>query len=170
MAKQQTTGKKHADSSDVITLPAYLKYLRISRGLSQDDVANVLHITRQAYSHYETERVVPPVNNLFALAILYGIPAEDLIRLAEADYMRSNGDDSFPTLNDPDSWMDDIRVDLEVRPKDINAYNVFLETNRNRYSKLRRDEKCCLFYYNSVDSDQKANVITLLKTSLNKSE
>ena len=170
MAKEHTTDNNNTGNGTVITLPAYLKYQRVSRGLSQEYVAEILHITRQAYSHYETERVVPPVNNLFALATLYDIPAEDIIRIAEADYKRSNGDNSFSAIDDPDSWMDDIRVDFEVRPKDIEAYNAFIESNRNRYCKLRRDEKCCLFYYNSADSGQKASVITLLKTAVNRPE
>ena len=151
------------EQQDTVTLPDYLKYLRESHGYSQEVVADRLHIIRQTYSHYECGRIVPPVNTLFGLAAFYDIPAEILIRIAEADYKRSVGDDSLRSLDDPDEWMDDIRVDLEVRPKDIRDYNAFIENNSKRYEKLRRDERCCLYYYNAVNDNNKTNAINNMK-------
>lgn len=153
------------DPAETVTLQEYLKYLRESHGYSQEIVADMLHIIRQTYSHYECGRIVPPVTALFSLAAFYDIPAEILIRIAEADYKRSMGDDSIKPLDDPDEWIDDVRIDLEVRPKDIKDYNLFIETNRNRYDKLRRDEKCCLYYYNSIDTASKTNAITCMKVA-----
>lgn len=149
--------------ADQVTLQDYLKYLRESHGYSQKIVAEKLNTVRQTYSHYECGRIVPPVTALFALATFYDIPAERLIRIAEADYKRGLGDYSLDPLDDPDEWMDEIRVDLEVRPRDIKEYNFFIETNHKRYEKLRRDERCCLFYYNCLDNDEKISNITDMK-------
>lgn len=152
-----------AYDTDRVTLQDYLKYLRESHGYSQKEVAAKLNTVRQTYSHYECGRIVPPVTALFALATFYDIPAEILIRIAEADYKRGLGDYSLEPLDDPDAWMDDIRVDLEVRPRDIKEYNFFIETNHKRYEKLRRDERCCLFYYNCLDNAEKASTVTDMK-------
>ena len=63
------------------TLEQYLKELRKSCNYSQEFVASHLNITRQTYSHYETGRITPPVNSLYNLAKLYGIPVENLLNL-----------------------------------------------------------------------------------------
>ncbi len=60
-------------------LPQYLKELRKSHGYQQEFVASHLNITRQTYSHYETGRITPPVNSLYNLAALYGIPVENFL-------------------------------------------------------------------------------------------
>ena len=166
---EKKTSNSDKDNSGInipdedVTLQDYLKYLRESHGYSQEIVADVLHVIRQTYSHYECGRIVPPVNALFSLASFYDIPAEILIRIAEADYKRSMGDDSIRSLNDPDEWVDDVRIDLEVRPKDIKGFNLFIETNRIKYDKLRRDEKYCMYYYNSINITGKTNALTFMK-------
>lgn len=170
LGETSETENKKADDAAVnattpVTLPDYLKYLRESHGYSQKEVAEWLNTVRQTYSHYECGRIVPPVTTLFALATFYDIPAETLTRIAHADYLRGLGDNSPEPLDDFDAWMDDIRVDLEVRPRDIKEYNVFIEANNKRYEKLRRDERCCLFYYNCLDNDGKAASVTDMKVT-----
>lgn len=63
------------------TLEQYLKDLRKSCNYSQEFVASHLNITRQTYSHYETGRITPPVNSLYNLAQLYGVPVESFLEL-----------------------------------------------------------------------------------------
>ncbi len=55
-------------------LAKYLKMLRESKGLKQEEVAEYLSIGRGAYSHYENARNLPSLNNLVALSEFYGIP------------------------------------------------------------------------------------------------
>ncbi len=157
-------------NSNIVRLQDYLKYLRESHGYSQELVADELHIIRQTYSHYECGRNVPPVNTLFHLAVFYDIPAETLIRIAEADYIRNTGEESPEALPDPDAWMDNVRSDMEVRPKDIQAYNIFIETNHKRFDKLSREEKCCLFYFDSLLRSQQNDAITYMKIAKNKND
>lgn len=54
-----------------------LKSHRISRGLSQTDIAESLHISRAAYSAWETGKRKPNQKNLQALATLFHIDIED---------------------------------------------------------------------------------------------
>ncbi len=170
MDNEINNNKKNNEDSSIVKLQDYLKYLRESHGYSQEQVADELHIIRQTYSHYECGRIVPPVTSLFCLATFYKIPAETLIRIAEADYKRCTGHDPYNPLPDPDQRTDDIRIDLEIRPKDINGYNVFIEANRKRYNKLNREEKCCLYYFNSIKRVQQSNTLTYMKIAKQNNE
>lgn len=58
--------------------------LRTRRGLSQEQLAERLHVTRQAVSRWETGAADPSTSNLIALAKLYGVSAEELLRRAAA--------------------------------------------------------------------------------------
>ena len=49
-------------------------------GLSQEELASRLNVTRQAVSKWETGTSDPSTSNLLALAKLYGISAEELLR------------------------------------------------------------------------------------------
>lgn len=59
----------------------YLKVLRTHKGYSQEFVASHLNIIRQTYSHYETGRILPPLEALSALAELYQVPFDSLLKL-----------------------------------------------------------------------------------------
>ena len=48
-----------------------LRDLRAARGMTQDQVAERLHITRQTVSNYETGRSQPDLDTLVRLAGLY---------------------------------------------------------------------------------------------------
>ncbi|MCM1183090.1 MAG: helix-turn-helix transcriptional regulator [Roseburia sp.] len=63
-------------------LGAYLRTLRKQNGYSQEFVASKLNIIRQTYSHYETGRIVPPIDSLYHLAKLYQISADAFLELA----------------------------------------------------------------------------------------
>lgn len=59
----------------------YLKVLRKHKGYSQEFVASHLNIIRQTYSHYETGRIQPPLEAICALAELYQVPMDSLLKL-----------------------------------------------------------------------------------------
>lgn len=54
-----------------MTLGENLQRLRKEQGLSQEDVAQALFVTRQTISKWETDKAEPGVDNLKALADLY---------------------------------------------------------------------------------------------------
>lgn len=62
-------------------LGEYLKVLRARYGYSQEFVASHLNIIRQTYSHYETGRILPPLEALCSLAELYQVPMDSLLKL-----------------------------------------------------------------------------------------
>lgn len=86
-----------------MTLGENLKRLRTEKGLSQEEVAGQLFLSRQTVSKWENNQAEPGVENLKALARLYGVSLDQLL-LAEStgapeDIPRQEG--SAPS---PDSW------------------------------------------------------------------
>ncbi len=60
-------------------LGKYIAKLRLSCGYSQQYLAQVLGIRRQAYSHYETGRNMPMYHTIVRLSELYGLSTENFI-------------------------------------------------------------------------------------------
>ena len=56
-----------------------LAELRSRRGLSQQDVAEALDVSRQAVSRWETGAAVPGRDSLLALSRLFGVSVEELV-------------------------------------------------------------------------------------------
>lgn len=67
-----------------MTLGENLQGLRSQRGLSQEDVARALFVSRQSVSKWENNAAEPGVDNLKALARLYGVTLDRLL-LGEED-------------------------------------------------------------------------------------
>ena len=57
-----------------------LKRLRKEHHLSQEELSELLDVSRQAVSKWESGTSDPSTTNLLALAKLYGISAEELLR------------------------------------------------------------------------------------------
>ena len=54
--------------------------LRSARGLSQEALANELGLSRQAVSRWERGEALPDTENLIALADLFGVTLDELVR------------------------------------------------------------------------------------------
>ena len=61
------------------SLAEALKAQRTSRGMTQEQVAEAVGVSRQAVSKWESGASDPSTANLIALAKLYGISAEELL-------------------------------------------------------------------------------------------
>lgn len=61
------------------TVNENLKAVREKKRVSQQEVADYLGITRQAYSHYEVGRRKPDYETLLKLAEFYGVSVLDLL-------------------------------------------------------------------------------------------
>ena len=59
--------------------PQRLKSLRLSKKLSQQDMANLLGITRQAYGRYESGLSEPDIENLRKLAKFFDVSIDYLL-------------------------------------------------------------------------------------------
>ncbi|MBQ9589193.1 MAG: helix-turn-helix transcriptional regulator [Butyrivibrio sp.] len=61
---------------DKTTLPELLRQMRKDAGKYQSEIADMLGVKSVTYSAYETGRIVPSADKLYALAKLYGVNAE----------------------------------------------------------------------------------------------
>ena len=57
-----------------------MKKHRMERNMTQEFVAEALGVSRQAVSRWETGAADPSTSNLLALAKLFGVSAEELLR------------------------------------------------------------------------------------------
>ncbi len=62
------------------SLGEVLKNQRVARGMTQEFVAEALGVSRQAVSKWESGRSDPSTTNLMALARLYGLTPEDMLK------------------------------------------------------------------------------------------
>ena len=56
---------------------------RKDKGLTQEALANILGVSNQAVSKWESGASDPSTTNLMALAKLFGVSAEDLLKEAQ---------------------------------------------------------------------------------------
>ena len=67
-----------------MSLASQLKIHRIESGLSQNDVASKLNLSRQSISKWENGHSVPDIEHLLILSDLYQVSIDDLLRENEA--------------------------------------------------------------------------------------
>lgn len=66
-----------------MTLGSKLKTMRQAKNLSQSQVAEKLHLSRQTVSKWELEKSIPDLESLKMLAILYDFSLDELFNLAK---------------------------------------------------------------------------------------
>lgn len=60
-------------------IPVRLRKLRLERKMTQEDLAQQLHVTRQAVSNWETGKTVVGIEYLLKLGELYGVSVDELL-------------------------------------------------------------------------------------------
>lgn len=68
-----------------MTLAEKIRELRAERGMSQEALAERLHVSRQAVTKWETSAGVPDVDNLLALADAFGLTLDELLGRTPGD-------------------------------------------------------------------------------------
>ena len=68
-----------------MTLGARIAALRKERGLSQEGLGELVGVSRQAVSKWESDSALPDVNNCVALCRAFGIPLGQLLELEEGE-------------------------------------------------------------------------------------
>ena len=62
-----------------IQLASNLRYLRKQHNMTQECLSEILNISRQAYSNYETSKRTPDLDTLLHLAQFYNVSLDDLV-------------------------------------------------------------------------------------------
>ena len=62
-----------------IQLVENLYRLRKAHHISQQEISDLLNISRQAYSNYETSKRTPDLDSLMRLADIYGVSLDQLV-------------------------------------------------------------------------------------------
>ena len=66
-----------------------MSYLRRERGLSQEEVAERIGVSRQAVAKWETGATTPDLENSIALAEFYGVTLDDLVKFDANTFLES---------------------------------------------------------------------------------
>lgn len=75
-----------------MTLGERLKMYRTQKGLSQEKIAEMLDVSRQAVTKWEAGQTTPSSDNLIALANLYDVSLEELIGKNENEIVSTEGE------------------------------------------------------------------------------
>lgn len=75
-------------------LASKLKELRKAFCMTQDEIAEILDMSRTSFSKYENGATLPPLNVLRKLAKIYNIPIEYLIHDNEAFIVLNDGNNT----------------------------------------------------------------------------
>ena len=90
-----------------MTLGKQISRLRAAKGLSQEDLANDLQVSRQSISKWETDTSVPELDKLLKLSEVFGVtldelvkgPAEDAAQAAHAEPAPTTGPAPSPAVS-----------------------------------------------------------------------
>ena len=96
-----------------------LARLRKLRGLSQQEVAEELDVTRQSISQWEAGRTFPSMQKQIALSQLYGVPLEELYpeETTKKEEAETDGMPEEPEPEKPDSVPPAMEVTQEEQPQ-----------------------------------------------------
>lgn len=135
-------------------LAQYLRLLRESHENTQDELASMLGVTRQTYSHYENCRLVPSTETLYRIAVFYGIPIEKMIRIAVDNRM----DGQMLAEDNPD-YDADMVSDQQGHTKTLarhQAYSEFLDalSKSNRKPRDLAMEEIKFYFEHLCQEDQ----------------
>lgn len=135
-------------------LPKKLKELRKAHSYTQDDVAAVLGVVRQTYSHYETGARTPNPEALYKLANLYNISVDDLFQITM--YLDNDLHFNVPQSSNVNNELSDI----------LSFYNDPM--NNKKYSFCSYSEKELLYYFKKLSEDDRYELIEFAKIKLKK--
>ncbi|MFT8426065.1 MAG: helix-turn-helix domain-containing protein [Liquorilactobacillus sp.] len=96
-------------------LPNKLREARQANGFSQNEIATVLHISRQSISKWENGRGYPDLDNLIALSDLYKISIDELLK--ENEQLKQK--------------IDKNNTEIEEKQKKLNPINTELYQNKD---------------------------------------
>ncbi|KTE89138.1 helix-turn-helix domain-containing protein [Desulfitobacterium hafniense] len=84
-----------------------LRVLRKEKGLSQEQLAEMVNVSRQAVSKWESEQAYPELDKLILLSDFFNISLDDLIKDKNPEDVAKNNDNSDSKEDDEetDEWL-----------------------------------------------------------------
>lgn len=70
-----------------MSLSKQLIHLRNMKGISQEELASLMNVTRQAVSKWETEQTLPDSEKIIRLGEIFGVTTDYLLKGKETDPM-----------------------------------------------------------------------------------
>jgi transcriptional regulator with XRE-family HTH domain len=89
----------------------YLQRLRREQGFTQEELAQTIHISRQAVSKWETGAAIPDLDTLLKLSRLYGLTINEILEPRISD---SEVQDFEDIINTDPAWLKKILDEFEV--------------------------------------------------------
>ena len=89
----------------------YLQRLRREQGFTQEELAQTIHISRQAVSKWETGAAIPDLDTLLKLSRLYGLTINEILEPRISD---SEVQDFEDIINTDPVWLKKILDEFEV--------------------------------------------------------
>ena len=131
-----------------------LQQLRKAKGLSQEELANILGLSRQAISKWERAETSPDTDNLICLARLYNISIDKLLDTSESteeikeriaqeriDEIKNNEKiDSSDELSNNDNGNDDF-INVDYKEEDSSDSDRVYTYKKPRVEELSDEEK-----------------------------
>lgn len=151
------------------SLAAYLRLLREKKGLTQSEVAEKLDMQRNAYSHYETGRNKPSVEQLYYLSKIFNIDIEKLVNVYV--YRNDENLDLIKLLNEEEkidlNTIEDFKKVFDSLTNDNKAYREFLEymqvKGTSKKDGIDIDVEEMVFYYKHCSTVERMMIKSLLQ-------
>lgn len=105
--------------NDFIKIGSRIKNLRIRKGISQKDMAEMLDIPRSTYSNYENDNREPSIETLEKIASILGINTSDLIGTQITDMQKLLQD----TINHNEITLEDISLKTNIDLNRLTNFN-----------------------------------------------
>ncbi len=107
-----------------------IKAARNRAGMSQQELADKLYVSRSAVAKWESDRGLPDIENLKSIAALFGMPLDELAGEGERIHCTLR---EPMTGNDPDKavlarWPEAVRIDWLLLRHDFGPAGRFLNT------------------------------------------
>ena len=98
-----------------------LQNFRLSKGLKQKEVAELIGINYQTYCNYESGRCEPPAEYLVRLALLYEIPVDLLVQTGNMNKNEQSQQELIETYRQE---IEEIKQKMKDSPSEMNyAFN-----------------------------------------------
>lgn len=125
---------------DKMTLGQRLYEMRRQKGFSQEQVAEVLGVTRQTVSKWETDQTTPDFDKILPLCELYNISTDELLK---GEQQRENA--QYNTENSNTYYYDTARYDTPVNDPEPTAEEKELYEKGRKKSALIMSGAICLY-------------------------